>query len=105
VGFLALKQHFPLAAEIHVMAVHPEQHRKGIGRALVQAAEVHLKDKGSLFLQVKTLGISHPDAGYQKTRKFYLAMGFIPLGSSRYKSRREEAILKPQAQSEDKRWN
>lgn len=79
VGFLALKQHFPLSAEIYVMAVHPDYHRQGVGRALVEAAEGHLKDTGTIFLQVKTLGASHPDEGYQKTRKFYLAMGFIPL--------------------------
>ena len=28
------------------------------------------------FLQVKTLSDKHPDAGYAKTRAFYLAMGF-----------------------------
>jgi uncharacterized damage-inducible protein DinB len=31
------------------------------------------------FLQVKTLGPSHPDAGYKKTRQFYSSMGFQPL--------------------------
>ncbi len=31
------------------------------------------------FLQVKTLSAKHPDAGYGRTRQFYLAMGFRPL--------------------------
>ena len=28
---------------------------------------------------MKTLGPSYPDAGYAKTRSFYLARGFVPL--------------------------
>jgi len=31
------------------------------------------------LLQVKTLGPSLPDAGYDRTRRFYLRMGFRPL--------------------------
>ena len=31
------------------------------------------------FLQVKTLGPSRPDEGYERTREFYAAMGFTPL--------------------------
>src|SRR5438034_4395324 len=36
-GFLALEQHTPYAAEIHVMGVARTQHRQGIGRARVGA--------------------------------------------------------------------
>ena len=38
-AFLCLKQHTPRAAELYVMGVRREHHRRGIGRALVQAAE------------------------------------------------------------------
>ncbi len=31
------------------------------------------------YLQVKTLGSSHPDPYYARTRAFYFAMGFRPL--------------------------
>ena len=31
------------------------------------------------FLQVKTLGPSHPDPGYARTRQFYAGVGFQPL--------------------------
>jgi ribosomal protein S18 acetylase RimI-like enzyme len=79
VGFLSLKQHNPYAAEIYVMAILPEMHRRGIGRALVGAAEEHLRDNGTQYLQVKTLSPSHPDPNYARTRAFYLAMGFRPL--------------------------
>ncbi len=38
-GFLCLKQHTPHAAEIYVLGVRRDQHRRGVGRALVDAAE------------------------------------------------------------------
>jgi hypothetical protein len=31
------------------------------------------------YLQVKTLGPSQPDEDYQKTLRFYVALGFTPL--------------------------
>jgi len=34
---------------------------------------------GVELLTVKTLGPSHPDAGYAKTRAFYAACGFLPV--------------------------
>lgn len=76
VGFLTLLRHSPYSAEIYVMGVLPEYHRRGVGRALVYAAERQLRAEGVCFFQVKTLSNKHPDPGYQKTRAFYLAMGF-----------------------------
>ncbi|MBN2149661.1 MAG: GNAT family N-acetyltransferase [Anaerolineales bacterium] len=78
-GFLTLRLHTPYAAEIHVMGVRPEAHGKGVGRALLQAAEQHLRSLGVEYLQVKTLSQRHPDTNYVRTRAFYLAMGFRPL--------------------------
>jgi GNAT superfamily N-acetyltransferase len=78
-AFLSLKQHSPYAAEIYVMGVRPERHRQGLGRALVAAAEQHLRELGVEYLQVKTLGPSHPSRGYAATRRFYEALGFRPL--------------------------
>ena len=78
-GVLLVRRHFPGAAEIHLMAVDPAQHRRGAGRALVQAAEAGLIADGVEFLQVKTLGPARPDAGYARTRQFYASMGFRPL--------------------------
>ena len=31
------------------------------------------------LLQVKTLGPARPDAGYERTRRFYAQLGFLPL--------------------------
>jgi coenzyme F420-0:L-glutamate ligase / coenzyme F420-1:gamma-L-glutamate ligase len=78
-GFLCLKQHTPRAAEIYVMGVRREQHRRGIGRALVAKAEAWCRAHGIRFLQVKTLGPSRPDPEYDRTRAFYEALGFVAL--------------------------
>jgi GNAT superfamily N-acetyltransferase len=79
VGVLLANRHFPQSAEIHLLAVDPRLHRHGVGRALVQALEADLVAGNCELLQVKTLGPSHPDAGYQLTRQFYLGMGFLPV--------------------------
>ncbi|MFZ6026211.1 MAG: GNAT family N-acetyltransferase [Chloroflexota bacterium] len=79
VGFLSLKQHGLHAAEIYVMGVRPDMHRRGIGRALLMQAEAYLRQQGVEYLQVKTLSAAHADPGYAKTRAYYLAMGFRPL--------------------------
>ena len=79
VGFLAIKEHTPQAAELCVMGVLEEYHRKGIGRMLVVMAEHYVMDLGKRFFTVKTLSASHPDRYYQRTRAFYEAMGFVPL--------------------------
>ena len=79
VGLLLLDRHTPYAAEVHLMAVRPEHHRHGAGRALLAAAEAQLVAEGVEYLQVKTLDESADDAGYERTRAFYRAMGFRPL--------------------------
>jgi GNAT superfamily N-acetyltransferase len=79
VGVLTIKRHFPRSAEIHLMAVHPRLHRRGIGQRLLQAVEADLREDGVEWLQVKTLGPSHSDEGYARTREFYLSCGFDPL--------------------------
>lgn len=78
-GFLSLKLHTARAAEVWVMAVLPALHRRGVGRALVATAEEYLRDRTFEFLQVKTLGPSHPSERYRRTRQFYEGVGFVPL--------------------------
>lgn len=79
VGFLSIAQPFAHSAEIYVMAVHPEHHRRGVGRRLLKAAETTLREQGVHFLQVKTLSSKHPSPEYAQTRAFYLAQGFVAL--------------------------
>jgi GNAT superfamily N-acetyltransferase len=78
-AFLALKVHNPRAAELYVMGVRRERHGQGLGTALVAAAETYLRERAVEYLQVKTLGPSYPDEGYERTRRFYEARGFVPL--------------------------
>ena len=79
VGILVLAIHGPYAAEVEVMAVVPDLHRRGIGRSMLAHAEAALAHAGIEFLQVKTLSARKPDEGYEKTRAFYFACGFRPL--------------------------
>ena len=77
-GFLALKETSPYTAELAVMGVLPEYHRRGIGRALFAAFRQYAQAHGCLFLQVKTVqeGI-YPI--YDQTNAFYRSLGFREL--------------------------
>lgn len=79
IGVLLVDRHFPGSAEVHLMAVDPVWHRRGVGTAMLAGVEAALHADGCRFLQVKTLGASRVDAGYANTRAFYLAAGFEPL--------------------------
>lgn len=78
-GFLSLKLHNPYSAEVYVMGVLPDAHRRGIGKALMDEAQNWLRTQKFEYLQIKTLAPSRSDANYAATRDFYYAMGFRPL--------------------------
>lgn len=78
IGVLAPADHAQ-SCEIHLLAVLPEWHRRGVGRALVQAFEFDATERRFPLAQVKTLGPSHPDEGYAATRRFYAALGYLEL--------------------------
>jgi len=79
VGILTVVHHSAYAAEVHLMAVLPEHHRRGVGTSMLRRVEDALAAAGVEFLQVKTLSDKNPDEDYAKTRQFYLAAGFRPL--------------------------
>jgi ribosomal protein S18 acetylase RimI-like enzyme len=79
VGFLALKIHTDAAAEVYVLGVRRDWHRRGIGRRLFAAAEAHCRAAGLSYLTVKTLAPRHRDPFYARTRALYAALGFVPL--------------------------
>jgi coenzyme F420-0:L-glutamate ligase / coenzyme F420-1:gamma-L-glutamate ligase len=78
-GILCLKQHTPRAAEVYVMGVRQDRHRRGLGRALVAEAERWCRAHGIRYLQVKTLGPSRESDAYAATRLFYEAVGFVAI--------------------------
>lgn len=79
VGALLLDTHFATTSEITLLLVDPAWHRRGVGRALVAAAEEDLIAEGMALLEVKTLGPSSDHEGYAGTRAFYQALGFLPV--------------------------
>ncbi len=62
-------------AELAVMGVLREYHRKGIGKSLFQAAKDAARAAGYSFLQVKTVQMGRYD-DYDQTNRFYLSLGF-----------------------------
>ena len=76
VGLLTVVRHSEHAAEVHLMAVVPELHRRGIGAAMLRFVEDRLGADGVEYLQVKTLSPAREDEGYDRTRRFYEAQGF-----------------------------
>ncbi len=79
VAFTSLRLHNPQSAEIEVIAVDSSLHRQGIGQRLVVRLEGELRAQGFRLFHVKTLGPSDPYEPYQRTREFYIALGFVPL--------------------------
>jgi GNAT superfamily N-acetyltransferase len=79
VGILLLDQHVVETVEIHLMAVDPAWHRRGVGRALVESAAATARASGARLLEVKALGPSTDHEPYHRTREFYAALGFLPV--------------------------
>lgn len=79
-GFISINIQTTDTAEIYIMAVMKEFHRQGVGKALFQCCEKFCMDRKISFITVKTMDASHPDENYDKTRAFYIAMGFKPIG-------------------------
>lgn len=81
-GFITVNPTSDYAVEILVMGVKRVWHRSGVGRALVIAAEDYAIGRKAKFITVKTIGSTHPSAGYERTRKFYESVGFMALEES-----------------------
>ena len=78
-GLMCLVDHGFSALEIHLLAVRPDEHRRGVGRALVKKALAVARELGRPYLTVKTRGPSLPYEPYERTRAFYEAVGFVAL--------------------------
>ncbi|MGO1183744.1 MAG: GNAT family N-acetyltransferase [Micrococcaceae bacterium] len=78
-GVTLLDHHFPHVSEIHLTVVDRSVHGTGVGTAMMTAIERDALRRGVRLLEVKTLGASHPDEGYARTRHFYEKCGFLAL--------------------------
>jgi len=78
VGFLCLKETGKSTVELAVMGVRKESHRKGAGRALVEAAKAYAAEAGYEFMQVKTVQMGRYE-DYDRTNRFYQDVGFREL--------------------------
>lgn len=74
-GFIALKETSKATAEIYVMGVLKEYHRKGIGKQLCLEIERYARENGYTFLQVKTVKMGCYEE-YDRTNQFYISMDF-----------------------------
>jgi GNAT superfamily N-acetyltransferase len=77
VGFLVAERRYPVAAEITIAAVTPEQRGRGIGTQLVEDAMRDLAASGVLVVEVKTLDESAGYGPYVATRAFWETCGFV----------------------------
>jgi GNAT superfamily N-acetyltransferase len=78
-GLMLLKRHFATALEIYFIAVERSRHRQGAGRALMEHAEQVARAEGRRFVQVKTQGPSANYEPYERTRRFYKALGYAAI--------------------------
>lgn len=79
VGFVAVKIHHGHTGDIYVLGMLPDYHRQGIGRKLMEAADLFFKENGCKYVIVKTLSELAESEHYELTRQFYLRVGFEPL--------------------------
>jgi len=78
-GLICLEFPFPCSANIYWMGVKKDFHGKGIGKALLKAAEKLCIEKNCDSLTVETLSPKHADEGYLQTYAFYTKERFKPL--------------------------
>ncbi|MBP3569639.1 MAG: GNAT family N-acetyltransferase [Lachnospiraceae bacterium] len=78
VGFISLKETSPYTAEIFVMGILKEYHRRGIGTDLWNAFAEYAKSNGYEYVQVKTVKKGHYKE-YDITNSFYESLGFREL--------------------------
>jgi GNAT superfamily N-acetyltransferase len=97
VGFVTMAPHFAGSHEITWLAVQGDRRRAGIGRLLVDAVVDGMRDAGDQCAFVLTLGPSVPEPGvtdgYEGTRRFWIAQGFLPLREFGLRDWNDDAAL------------
>lgn len=75
IGFIVLNETSKDCADIFVMGILKDYHRKGIGTKLYEAYEELARSLGYSYSQVKTVRSGHYQE-YDFTNDFYVAMGY-----------------------------
>jgi ribosomal protein S18 acetylase RimI-like enzyme len=88
-------------AELSWIAVRPELHRKGTGRALVNALEEILTREGFRALEVSTVAATIEYEPYARTREFYYGVGFsdVQIDKGWFRSGDDRLLLRKQLSS------
>lgn len=79
VGFFSAKIHYGHTGDVFVCGVLPEYQHSGIGKILYSAVETFFVESGCKYAVVKTLSDVVNFEPYEKTRRFYVSVGFEPL--------------------------
>lgn len=77
IGFVALKVHNEYTVDMYNLGVLEEYHRQGVGHTVLMAVENYYKENNYKCITVKTLDSSAQYEPYERTKTFYLKMGFI----------------------------
>ncbi len=80
-GFVGISIHpEDQMGEVYIIAVSPEYQRQGIGKALMDFAERHIRAAGMKMVMVETVG----DSGHEPARRTYEALGYESWPVARY---------------------
>lgn len=66
--------------EISIVAVSPGHQRQGVGRALIEFAEQHIRAAGMKMVMIETIG----DSGHEPARRSYESLGYVSWPVARY---------------------
>lgn len=78
-GFFSVKMHYSHTGDIFVCGVLSEYQHSGIGKMLYSEVEAFFINNGCKYAVVKTLSDIVDFEPYERTRRFYVSVGFEPL--------------------------
>jgi GNAT superfamily N-acetyltransferase len=77
-GLIALDFRIAATCNVWWLAVSPQFHRQGVGRALIERALNEARGRRCSHMAVETVSSKAENLEYELTRRFYLALGFKP---------------------------
>jgi GNAT superfamily N-acetyltransferase len=77
IGFFAIDYPHKNVANLYVLGINEEYHRKGMGTMLYSHVEDYIKSIGYSYISVYTLSSKSSYEYYARTREFYRKQGFV----------------------------